>query len=66
MKQLTRDSLLSKITGKRTLGVNSTHYQPVSRVAELLQVIAASSDGVLESMEPKPQAARLLPFLLAA
>src|SRR5216110_378343 len=31
--QLTRQSLLSKITGKRTLGVNSTHHQAVDRVA---------------------------------
>jgi putative glutamine amidotransferase len=63
--QLTRESLLSKITGKRTLGVNSTHHQAVGRVADLLQVTAASGDGVVESMELKPQAARLLPFLLA-
>jgi putative glutamine amidotransferase len=63
--QLTRDSLLSKITGKRTLGVNSTHHQAVGRVAELLQVTAASADGVVESMELKPDAARLLPFMLA-
>ena len=63
--QLTRESLLSKITGKRTLGVNSTHHQAVSRVADLLQVTGTSGDGVVESMELKPQATRLLPFLLA-
>jgi len=63
--QLTRESLLSKITGKRTLGVNSTHHQAVGRVADLLQVTGTSSDGVVESMELKPQAARLLPFMLA-
>ncbi len=63
--QLTRESLLSKITGKRTLGVNSTHHQAVGQVAELLQVTGASEDGVVESMELKPQAARLLPFMLA-
>jgi len=63
--QLTRESLLSKITGKRTLGVNSTHHQAVGRVAELLQVTGASGDGVVESMELKPQATRLLPFLLS-
>ena len=63
--QLTRDSLLSKITGKRTLGVNSTHHQAVERVAEMLQVTAVSGDGVVESMELKPEAARLLPFMLA-
>jgi putative glutamine amidotransferase len=63
--QLTRECLLSKITGKRTLGVNSTHHQAVGRVAEMLQVTAASGDGVVESMELKPEAARLLPFMLA-
>ena len=63
--QLTRQSLLSKITGKRTLGVNSTHHQAVDRVASLLQVTGSSGDGVVESMELKPQATRLLPFLLA-
>jgi putative glutamine amidotransferase len=63
--QLTAESLLSKITGKRTLGVNSTHHQAVGRVAELLQVTGTSNDGVVESMELKPQAAGLLPFLLA-
>jgi putative glutamine amidotransferase len=63
--QLTRESILSKITGKRTLGVNSTHHQAVGRVADLLQVTAASKDGMVESMELKPQAARLLPFMVA-
>ena len=40
--QLTGESLLSKITGKRRLGVNSTHHQAVGRVAELLQVTGRS------------------------
>lgn len=62
--QLTGESLLSKITGKRTLGVNSTHHQAVGRVAELLQATGASADGVVESMELKSQTAGLLPFLL--
>jgi putative glutamine amidotransferase len=47
------------------LGVNSTHHQAVGQVAEMLQVTGTSADGVVESMELKPQAARLLPFLLA-
>ena len=63
--RLTRGTLLSKITGQRTLGVNSTHHQAVGRVAEPLQVTATSADGVVESMELKPEAARSLPFLLA-
>lgn len=63
--QLTSGSLLSKITGKQTLGVNSTHHQAVDRVAEILQVTAASSDGVVEGLQLGPGAAGLLPFLLA-
>ncbi len=63
--RLTRGTLLSKITGQRKLGVNSTHHQAVGRVAEPLQVTATSEDGVVESMELKPAATRLLPFLLA-
>jgi len=63
--RLTRGTLLSRITGQRTLGVNSTHHQAVGRVAEPLEVTASSDDGVVESMELKPEAARLLPFLLA-
>lgn len=63
--QLTRDSLLSKITGRQKLGVNSTHHQSVGRVAEPLRVVAASQDGVVEGMELKGEAARLLPFLLS-
>jgi putative glutamine amidotransferase len=63
--RLTRDSLLSKISRKRKLGVNSTHHQAVGRVAEPLQVTATSGDGVVECMELKPKAGRLLPFLLS-
>src|ERR1700759_1453573 len=34
--RLTADSMLAKITGKQSLGVNSTHHQAVGRVAEVL------------------------------
>ncbi len=63
--RLTVGSLLSKITGRQKLGVNSTHHQAVGRVAEPLQVTAASGDGIVEGMELKTEAAPLLPFLLA-
>ena len=63
--RLTPGSLLSKITGGRTLGVNSTHHQAVGRVAEPLQVTATSGDGIVESMELKREAAPLLPLLLS-
>lgn len=63
--RLTRESLLSKITGERILGVNSTHHQAAGRVAEPLQVTGTSADGIVESMELKSEAAHLLPFLLS-
>lgn len=62
---LTEDSLLAKITGKRTLGVNSTHHQAVDRPAELLMVAGQSEDGVVETMQLRREAAQLLPFLLS-
>lgn len=62
---LTPGCLLSKITGKRKLGVNSTHHQAVDRPAEILAVTGRSSDGVVESMQLQPEAARLLPFMLS-
>lgn len=62
---LTGDSLLAKITGKRTLGVNSTHHQAVERPAEPLQVTGCGPDGVVESMQLKREVAHLLPFLLS-
>ncbi len=62
---LTEDSLLSKITGKRTLGVNSTHHQAVGRPAQLLAVTGRSRDGVVESLQLKPDARRSLPFMLS-
>jgi putative glutamine amidotransferase len=63
--RLTADSLLAKITGRRTLGVNSTHHQAAGRVAGPLRVVAASADGIVEGVELRPEASRLLPFLVA-
>jgi putative glutamine amidotransferase len=60
---LTADSVLAKVTGERTLGVNSTHHQSVGRVAKLLRVTARSSDGIIEAMELKDS--RLLPYLVS-
>lgn len=63
--QLTGGSLLAKITGKQKLGVNSTHHQAVARVAAPLKVAAVSSDGIIESLELRPGAVNMLPFLLS-
>jgi putative glutamine amidotransferase len=60
---LTPDSLLSKVTGKQTLGVNSTHHQAVGHVAKPLRVTAKSSDGIIEALELKTRG--MLPYLLA-
>lgn len=62
---LTEGALLSKITGKRTLGVNSTHHQAVAKAGTLFEVTGRSPDGVVESVELRPEAARALPFLLS-
>jgi putative glutamine amidotransferase len=63
--RLTDGSILVKITGKQTLGVNSTHHQAVAQPAKPLAMAAYSPDGVVESMQLKPGAAHWLPFLLS-
>jgi len=62
---LTPESLLAKITGRRTLGVNSTHHQAVDQPAGALKVSARSADGVIEALELKPDARHRAPFLLS-
>ena len=62
---LTAGSLLAKITGKRWLGVNSSHHQAVQVPAEPFTATAISADGIVEAMELKPATARKLPFLLS-
>ena len=62
---LTPDSMLAKITHRRSLGVNSTHHQAVGRIAEPLRSVAVSADGIVEGVELRPEASHLLPFLVA-
>jgi putative glutamine amidotransferase len=65
---LTAGSLLSKITGRRTLGVNSSHHQGVLEPAEPFAAVARTEDGIVEAMELKPEKANGspgLPFFLA-
>ena len=62
---LTPGSLLAKITGKRVLGVNSSHPQAVQMPAEPFRATAVSPDGLVEAMELKPAVARQMPFLLS-
>jgi putative glutamine amidotransferase len=61
---LTPGSLLAKITGRRVLGVNSSHHQAVLEPAEPLMATARSGDGIIEAMELKPEATGMMPFLL--
>jgi putative glutamine amidotransferase len=63
--RLTPGSLIAKIVARHRLGVNSTHHQAVARVAGPLKVAAISNDGIIEGLELRPGAARMLPFLLS-
>jgi putative glutamine amidotransferase len=63
--RLTPDSLLAKITGTQSLGVNSTHHQAVDKVAPPLKAVAMSEDGIVEGLELKPGAICGVPFLLS-
>ena len=62
---VTKGSLLSRIIRSQTLGINSTHHQAVAEPAGPLTAVARTSDGIIEAMELKPEAAGLLPFLLS-
>jgi len=60
-----KGSLISKLVHGRNLGMNSTHHQAVIEPADPLVAVARTSDGIVEIMELKPEAAGLLPFLLS-
>jgi putative glutamine amidotransferase len=64
---LTPASLLSKITGRKTLGVNSSHHQGILEPAEPFATVARTEDGIVEAMELKPgmsNGSARLPFFL--
>lgn len=60
-----KGSQLARITKAKTLGMNTTHHQAVVEPAAPLRAVATTSDGVVEAMELKPEAADLLPFLIS-
>jgi putative glutamine amidotransferase len=62
--ELKPGSLIAKITGKRRLGVNSTHHQAIREPADPFVATARSRDGLVEAMELKPEFAGAMPFLL--
>jgi putative glutamine amidotransferase len=64
---LTEGSLLSRITGKKTLGVNSSHHQGILEPAEPFTAVARTEDGIVEAMELRPELSNgspCLPFFL--
>src|SRR5260221_2468822 len=58
-------SRLAEVTGRTTLGVNSTHHQAVANIAKPLRATAVSIDGLIEGLEWQPSAGQFLPYLLA-
>ncbi len=62
--ELKPGSLIAKITGKRRLGVNSTHHQAIGEPVDPFIATARSSDGLVEAMELKSEFAEALPFFL--
>jgi putative glutamine amidotransferase len=60
--EIAPDSLFARVTGRRTLGVNSTHHQAIGALAGPLRAAARSSDGVIEAAEWKEPGRQ--PFLL--
>jgi len=62
--ELKPGSLIAKITGKRRLGVNSTHHQAIRKPVDPFVATARSSDGLVEAMELKPEFVEALPFFL--
>jgi putative glutamine amidotransferase len=62
---LTPGSLLAKICGRKTLGVNSTHHQAVVEPAKPFVATAVSADGIVEAMELKPGWSARMPYLLS-
>lgn len=56
------DSLLGRIAGRPSLGVNSTHHQAIGELAPTLRNVAQSSDGIIEAVELLDTGR--LPFLL--
>ena len=56
------DSILARLAGRESFGVNSTHHQAVGKLAPQLRAVAQSPDGVIEALELKD--AGQGPFLL--
>jgi len=53
--RITAKSLLSRITGRATMQVNSSHHQSVKKPAPGLVASAVATDGVIEAIESPKQ-----------
>ena len=53
--RITAKSLLSRITGRATMRVNSSHHQSVKKPAPGLVASAVAADGVIEAIESSTQ-----------
>jgi len=62
--ELKPGSLIAKITGRRRLGVNSTHHQAIREPAGPFVATARSRDGLVEAMELQPEFAGAMPYFL--
>jgi putative glutamine amidotransferase len=62
--ELKPGSAIAKITGKRRLGVNSTHHQAIREPVDPFLATARSRDGLVEAMELKPEFAGAVPYFL--
>jgi len=63
--QLVEESLMRRIFGKETIGVNSSHHQAIDKLAKPFRVSGRSPDGIIESIELTPEDAGLLPYFLS-
>ena len=64
---LTAGSLLSKITRRKSLRVNSSHHQGLLEPAGPFAAVARTEDGIVEAMELRPEMSNgspRLPFFL--
>jgi len=58
-------SMLAKITGKKSLRVNSTHHQGIDSLAPELRPVAVAPDGLIEATELTEDARGFLPWFLS-
>jgi gamma-glutamyl-gamma-aminobutyrate hydrolase PuuD len=56
------DTRMAGIFGQPSIGVNSTHHQAISQLAEPLRIAIQAPDGVIEGTELHPEHSGLLPW----